>query len=112
MAFPPKKKKGDFALLMAEPEKKPDPLDPDADDDEDFGDMPDDPDAADDADSDPMGDDASIDPEQAALAERLGFRDPDQQQALIDLIKLVTSQDPMASTDSGSSLRPLPESTY
>ena len=32
-----------------------------------------------------------LDPEQAALAEQLGFTEPDQQQALIDLIKLVAT---------------------
>lgn len=32
-----------------------------------------------------------LDPEQAQLAETLGFSDPEQQQALIDLIKLVAA---------------------
>lgn len=116
MPFPPKKKpKGDFALLLGEPKEKPrDPLDdtePDEDGD-DFGDLPDDPDSEE-TQLDDMGSEVSeIDPEQDALCETLGFSDPEQQQALIDLVKLVTSSaDPMGS-DSGSSLPPLPESTY
>lgn len=54
---------------------------------------------------------ADIDPEQAALAEKLGFTDPEQQQALIDLISLVLSTDSggaPTSKDSGA-LPPLPE---
>jgi hypothetical protein len=59
-----------------------------------------------------LGDEVSeIDPEQAALCERLGFTDPDQQQALIDLVRLVNTPDPMA-TESSNSLPSLPESTY
>jgi hypothetical protein len=61
---------------------------------------------------DPFADEASIDPEQAALCERLGFTEPDQQQAFIDLVKLINSADSMGSTDSGASLPPLPESAY
>jgi hypothetical protein len=34
---------------------------------------------------------SEIDPEMASLAETLGFTEPDQQQALIDLIKLVSA---------------------
>jgi hypothetical protein len=117
---PPKKKKGDFALLLAEPKEKPrDPSDdaePDEDGD-DFAEMDEggeeDPLAALDDNDEVEGDDSSgIDPEQAALCETLGFTDPEQQQALIDLVKLVTSPaDPMSS-DSGSAPPPLPESTY
>lgn len=56
----------------------------------------------------------SVDPEQAALAEKLGFTDPEQQQALIDLIQLVLSNDSggaPADKESGA-LPPLPESIY
>lgn len=116
MAFPPPKKKkpGDFALLMGAPKKPLDEGSPDeeaAEDPEEEA-SEDDP-LMDDGSGmdDPMGDD-SIDPEQAALAHRLGFSDPDQQQALIDLIKMVATPDPLKSSDSGSSLPPLPESTY
>lgn len=35
-----------------------------------------------------------LDPEQAQLAETLGFTEPEQQQALIDLIKLVAAPAP------------------
>ncbi len=115
MAFPPKKKKPDFALLMGAPKKPPEGSpeeeageDPEeeASEGDDFSD-----------DTDPMGDDMSdspdqIDPEQAALCHRLGFSDPDQQQALIDLVKMVATPDPLKSSDSGSALPPLPESTY
>lgn len=118
---PPKKKKGDFALLLAEPKEKPrDPSDdaePDEDGD-DFAEMDDeggeeDPLAALDDNDEVEGDDSSgIDPEQAALCETLGFTDPEQQQALIDLVKLVTSPADPLSSDSGSAPPPLPESTY
>lgn len=107
---PPKKKRGDLALLMAEPE----PTDPLDDEDDPEGDLTGD---FDDEDTDPLaaldegGSDSSIPPEQAALCETLGFTDPEQQQALIDLVKLVNSTDPMA-TESSNSLPPLPESTY
>jgi hypothetical protein len=116
MPLPPRKKKPDFALLMGEPEDKPlDPLDdaePDEDDD-DFADMEEEEDLSTMDPLDDMADDGApgLDPEQAALAETLGFSDPEQQQALVDLIKLVTSADPMA-TESSSELPPLPESTY
>ncbi len=112
MPLPPKKKKADFALLLGEPEKEPLEEDPEAVED----DLGDDADFAEDdlPEEDPlagMGEEtSSLDPEQAALCETLGFSDPEQQQALVDLIKLVTSPDPMAteSTD----LPPLPESPY
>jgi hypothetical protein len=118
MPFPPKKKpKGDFALLLGEPKEKPEDMMDDAEPDEDsddFGDLPDDPDeeSLDDPMADAMGDEPSIDPEQAALCETLGFTDPEQQQALIDLVKLVASPADPLSSDSGSALPPLPESTY
>lgn len=111
MPIPPRKKKPDLALLMEEPEPSDPALDEEPDDDEDDAlldeDMPEeDPLAA----LDEGGDEAfDIPPDQAALAETLGFTEPDQQQALIDLIKLVTSPDPMATE---SSMPPLPESTY
>jgi len=119
MPIPPKKKKDGFALLLGEPEE-PEDVDPDAvddlDDDEELldEDLPTD-DAMSlegDSDLDDFGDESSsIDPEQARLCETLGFTDPEQQQALIDLVKLVNSPaDPMA-TES-EPLPPLPESTY
>lgn len=114
MPLPKPKKKPDAALLIAEPvEERPDEemAEEGFDEEDDFGNMPEeDPLAAEG--EDPFAAEASIDPEQAALAETLGFTEPDQQQALIDLIKLVTSQDSMSSTESGSALPPLPESTY
>jgi len=119
MPLPPRKKKPDFALLMGEPEPKPleqdalEDAEPDEDDD-DFADMEEEEDLSTLDDSAELGDDMAgpgLDPEQAALAETLGFSDPEQQQALVDLIKLVTSADPMA-TESSSELPPLPESTY
>lgn len=120
----PKKKKPDLAILVGEEEPEPEgdmaemPDEDDlGDEDGDFGDMPEEdplegPLAAEG--DDPFGDMASdIDPEQAALAETLGFTEPDQQQALIDLIKLVTSAAPDSmGTESSSALPPLPESTY
>lgn len=36
--------------------------------------------------------DTGIDPEIAGLCARLGFTDPDKQQALVDLVKLVAEQ--------------------
>ena len=119
MPLPPRKKKADFALLLGGPEKKPgldQPLDdPDSEEfDQDAAEMDDEPDDPDLDEDDPLGmggEDSGIDPQQAALAETLGFTDPEQQQALVDLIKLVTSADPMA-TDQDSSLPPLPESPY
>lgn len=101
----PKRKPGDFALLLGDDEEKPkrgaekdsgaavadddDEHDEHGlDDDDDFalGDDPSDPAAGDDPGSEG---DAPIDPEQAQLAVTLGFTEPDQQRALIDLIKLV-----------------------
>lgn len=114
MPFPPRKKKPDAALLI-EAEPMEDELSGEMPDEEEDDLMPEEEDPLDPLAAegeDPFGDEiASIDPEQAALAETLGFTEPDQQQALIDLIKLVTSADPMA-TESSSTLPPLPESTY
>jgi len=115
MAFPPKKKKADLALLMeAEPEET-DPLEDEGfEEDEDLlgEELPLDDEEADPLDplADPLAAESTIDPEQADLAMTLGFTEPEQQQALIDLIKLVTA----APTDMGmeSELPPLPESTY
>lgn len=114
MPIPPRKKKpADFALLLGEPEQEPedslDDLDAEEpDEDEDY--------ALEDEGADPLLDDmgeevSALDPEQAALCETLGFSDPEQQQALVDLIKLVNSADPLA-TESSDSLPPLPESPY
>ena len=116
MPLPPRKKKpADFALLLGEPYKKPGLDDPDSEEFDDEAAMMDDEDELEDDDPlaamDELGEEVpSLDPEQAALAETLGFTDPEQQQALVDLIKLVTSADPMA-TES-SDMPPLPESTY
>lgn len=124
MPLPPKKKKADLAILIGGPEKKR----PEGEDDSGYGDMPeeDEDDFGGDSDlpdeEDPLAaegegsmDDSAgsdVDPEHAALAEQLGFSDPEQQKALVDLIKLVTSSDSsMGSKDSGA-LPPLPESTY
>ena len=113
---PPKKKKPDMALLLAEePEKDPTDAMEGEDPEEDLDAlMPEEEEPMAAEGEAPFADEAmsDIDPEQAALAETLGFTEPDQQQALIDLIKLVTSAaDPMA-TESSSTLPPLPESNY
>ena len=113
MPLPPKKKKADFALLLGEPEEKPEDALDDAEPDEDMDDLALE-DELDDEPTDPLLDDMggeapSLDPEQAALCETLGFSDPEQQQALVDLIKLVNSPDPMATE---SDMPPLPESPY
>lgn len=106
----PKRKPGAFALLLddedkpkhgAEKDSGAAEADPDDDgdddreqglddDDDDFalGDDPSDPAAGDDPGSEG---DEPIDPEQAQLAVTLGFTEPDQQRALIDLIKLVAA---------------------
>jgi hypothetical protein len=114
MAAPPRKKKADLALLMeAEPEET-DPLEDDFEEDEDLlgEELPDDDEEADPLDplADPLAAESTIDPEQADLCVTLGFTDPEQQQALIDLIGLVNAP----KTDMGmeSELPPLPESTY
>jgi hypothetical protein len=116
MAPPPKRKKADLALLMeAEPEET-DPLEDEGFEEEDdlLGEeLPlDDEEEADPLDplADPLAAESSIDPEQADLCVTLGFTDPEQQQALIDLIGLVNAP----KTDMGmeSELPPLPESTY
>lgn len=120
MALPRKKKDG-FALLLGEPEK-PEETEPEEVDDFDDElldeDLPEDDAMSLEGDSgldsldEGMDEESSIDPEQAALCETLGFTDPEQQQALIDLIERVTSPtDPLA-TDSASALPPLPESSY
>lgn len=118
MPFPPKKKpKADIALLLGEPaDEEPEASDEMPEEEDDLGleeELPDEeePLAADG--EDPFGDEAapSIDPEQAALAETLGFTDPEQQQALIDLIKLVNAP-PSDMGGMGDTALPLPESTY
>jgi hypothetical protein len=142
MKPPPGKKKG-FALLLdasgkggASPGKRPNDLpkpadsgdaEPDGDEDlsdlDDMGSMDDDlpgeddgdePLAASGDDGDSTGDAGQIDPEVAGLAARLGFHQPHQQQALIDLIQLVTGPG-LGGPSSGSSApgpSPLPESSY
>lgn len=113
MPFPPKKKKPDMALLLAEEPDEPMDGMEDEDPEEDLDDlMPDEEDPLAAEAEDPFAEEAmsEIDPEQAALAETLGFTEPDQQQALIDLIKLVTA--PPSDMGTESALPPLPESTY
>lgn len=100
--LPSKKKPGShdgFSILIGAgpPKKKPgDVTDPSEPDDDDFGgDSDDDEDdmvGEDDlAASGDDGDDAdAVDPEQAHLAKQLGFAEPEQQKALIQLIQLVS----------------------
>ncbi len=95
MALPMKKKRpgeDDFALLLEpEPEEEA-PEDLEDDEYADEGDaalFEEDPMAAE---GDMMS--PGLDPEQAQLAETLGFTEPEQQQALIDLIKLVAAPAP------------------
>lgn len=119
----PKKPAADISILMPEPDgdepkgsdpKSQDDLGPADDLDDSFGGSDDDLDLGGD---DPGGDDlaadgsADIDPEQASLMADLGFSEPEQQQKLIDLIKLVTGPGaaPPSSMDSGSEL---PEGGY
>lgn len=98
MALPKKRppmppEEDDFGLLLEE-----EPVDPMEEDDElgmyaedDMGDLGEDPLMA--------GDDLGIDPEAAGLMERLGFSDPDQQQAFVDLVKLLMEPPPLAAED-------------
>ena len=58
---------------------------------------------------DPLAAESSIDPEQAALCRTLGFTEPDQQQALLDLIDLRMSGPSMGGEEE---TLPLPESAY
>ncbi len=117
MALPKKKPPADALALLIPEEEAPSaemPDEEDLGDDTEFedDDLPEEEPLAAESD-DPFADEASvIDPEQAALCERLGFSEPDQQQAFIDLVKLINSADSMGSTDSGASLPPLPESAY
>jgi hypothetical protein len=101
MALPPRKPKpkppvDDFAALLEEEPGEEFAAEDDAGFDEPMEDdefsMEEDPMMAE---ADDMG--ASIDPEMASLAQTLGFTEPEQQQALIDLIKLVntTGEAPM-----------------
>lgn len=127
-AGPAKKKKPNDASTL--PPDQGDHAEPDGDEDDlsDIDDMmgsdddlPDDDQdpsgAGDAAAADPFADDSDgdaskIDPEAAALATRLGIHEPKKQQALIDLIQLVTGP----GFGGGSSTPPpapsLPESTY
>lgn len=105
----PKKKKPDVALLIDE--EVPEGDDYAADDDEEFADLEEDEELGDDlgiaAEGDELaaeGDEAAadIDPEQAALCKRLGFSEPDQQQAFIDLVRLITAPSTDLGSDTGS----------
>jgi len=120
MALPGKKKKPDVGielLLGAEPEEGEEMLE----DEEDDASLPLSEDEFEDTETDPLAamaegeeDMPTVDPEHAALAEKLGFTDPEQQQALVDLIQLVLSSDtesPPMGKESGA-LPPLPESAY
>jgi hypothetical protein len=86
----------DFGLLL---EEGGDPVDSMEEDDElgayaedEMGDL---------GEEDPLmvGDDLGIDPEAAGLMDRLGFTEPDQQQAFVDLVKLLMGPPPMAAED-------------
>ncbi len=116
MAPPPRKKpKGDaFALLLEEDPKEPtEGMGEDMAEGDDLAPLSDeDPLAEEDSDvgeEDPLAAE-SIDPEAAALCRTLGFTEPDQQQALLDLIDLRMSGPNMGSEE--ESLPPLPESAY
>jgi hypothetical protein len=112
LAPPPRKKpKADaFALLLED-----DPAEPTEDmgEEDDLAPLPEeDPLAEEDSEleeQDPLAAE-SIDPEAAALCRTLGFTEPDQQQALLDLIDLRMSGTSMGSEE--ETLPPLPESAY
>lgn len=99
MAIPPRKRPApppadDFGLML---EEGADPVDPLEADDE-LGEYAED-DLGGDLDEDPLaaeGDLGGIDPEAAGLMERLGFTEPDQQQAFVDLVKLLMGPPPAA----------------
>ena len=127
MALPPKKKKAGVGieLLLGEPEGE-EPMGDEAVEDDEMAldeDLPEDDLeddfaagedlGAEDAAEDELSAEPSVDPEHAALAEKLGFTDPEQQQALVDLIQLVLDggSAPPGEKDSGA-LPPLPESVY
>lgn len=123
MALPPKKKKGSAVgiELLLGPEGDEPEMGDEAEGDEMELDL-----AADDLeDEDALGEESddmgggelddeeaapTVDPEHAALAEKLGFTDPEQQQALVDLIQLVldSGSAPAPGEDTGA-LPPLPE---
>lgn len=109
------------------PDEGDDPAVTDTGDDDDLSDLDDlgsdmgdddlpgdDPDSDDPLAADSDGDPGQIDPEVAGLAARLGFHQPHQQQALIDLIQLVTGPGlgGPSSGPSAPSASPLPESSY
>lgn len=98
MVLPLKKKgppKDDFADLLGDAPDTGDTVN----DEEEFEDTDSDDAGGFEDESDPMalgGDaefsDTGIDPEVAGLCERLGFTDPDKQQALVDLVKLLAAK--------------------
>lgn len=94
---PPKPPEDDFGLLLEEEAGDTGALEEEGDE---FGD-----DYADDLGGlegeDPLAaeSDLGIDPEAAGLMERLGFSEPDQQQAFVDLVKLLMGPPPMAAED-------------
>lgn len=123
MATPPAKKKKPAALgieLLLGEEEDESSVDEMAEDDDEMAldEFAEEDELAEEGGEDPFADEEDdlaaapdIDPEQAALAEQLGFTEPEQQQALIDLISLVLSSDTggaPTSKDSGA-LPPLPE---
>lgn len=91
MPLPPKKKRPEesFELLVGEEE------DPEEIEDGEFAEDYEDEFSEDTPSEDPLAAEGpSIDPEQASLCEQLGFTEPEQQQALLDLIKLVAAPAP------------------
>lgn len=108
---PKPKKKPDLGPLLDEEPAEGDDY---AAEDDDFSDLEDSEldEDEDDLEEDPLaaeGEEAAadIDPEQAALCERLGFSDPDQQQALIDLVRLVAAPPTDMGSDTGADLSSL-----
>ena len=117
----PKKKKADFGALLDDEPAAEAPADDYAAEEDDFSDLEGEDDLDDlesemgDLEGDPLAaasDEMApdIDPEQAALCERLGFSEPDQQQALIDLIAMVTAPPTDLGSDDMGAAPAFPES--
>lgn len=116
---PGKRKKADFGALLDEEPVAEAPADDYAAEEDDFSDLEEEDDLSDlDAsldEEDPLAASSDefapeIDPEQAALCERLGFSEPDQQQALIDLIGLVMAPPTDLGSDDMGAASAFPES--